>query len=318
MYRVAAALGAEAMYSPPQVSRRLVTAGLAALVADAANAEAQEVRRIGDPAPKPPEFGHFTRPDGDRPLADGKLVRGRRQISAAWFSDPTQRYRHFALGTDHEAAALVVAMKDLRVFKFTLPPDSVFEDREPRIVDVDGVDMIVAVRSYLKHGAALVLLAVGKDGLEIAAETPPIGQPFRWLNPAGVADFDGDGVLDLAFVRTPHIGGVLQVWTARRGKLVQTYETGDVSNHVVRSTHLNLSVVADFNGDKRPDLVIPTQDRYHLRFLTFDKGTVYEFAKMPLSAPASENFTLTSKDGRPAVLVGIGGGRTQLVQLPRG
>ncbi len=34
--------------------------------------------------------------------------------------------------------------------------------------------------------------------LSIIAETPPIGIPHRWLNPAGIADFDGDGVADLA------------------------------------------------------------------------------------------------------------------------
>jgi hypothetical protein len=309
---------------PSRRSRRAVMVGAAGFVASglittpSGPAAAQQLlRRLGDPAPLPPDTGQFTRPPADKPLPDGRLVRGNRQILAAWFSDPTQRYRHFALGTEHEAGALVVAMKDRRAFKFTLPADSVFEDREPRIVDVDGVDMVVAVRSYLKHGAVLALLTVGKDGLEIVAETPPIGQPFRWLNPAGVADFDGDGVLDLALVRTPHIGGILQVWTARMGKLVQTYETGDVCNHVVRSAHQNLSVVADFNGDGRPDLAIPSQDRSHLRFLTFARGNVVEFAKLPLSAPASENFTLTAKDSRPAVLVGIGGGRTQLVQLPR-
>jgi hypothetical protein len=188
-----------------RLSRRAVMVGAAGVVASelitnpSGPAAAQQLlRRLGDPAPLPPETGQFTRPPADKPLPDGRLVRGNRQILAAWFSDPTQRYRHFALGTEHEAGALVVAMKDRRAFKFTLPADSVFEDREPRIVDVDGVDMVVAVRSYLKHGAALALLAVGKDGLEIVAETPPIGQPFRWLNPAGVADFDGDGVLDLA------------------------------------------------------------------------------------------------------------------------
>jgi FG-GAP-like repeat len=303
-----------------KISRRAMTAGLLGLCTGTAQAQ-QPLRRLGDPDPKPTnlsENGYFTRPDKDVPLPDGKLVRGKRQISAAWFSDASQRYRHFALGTDHEPTSLVVAMKDLQVFKFTLPPDSVFEDREPRIVDIDGVDMIVAVRAYVKHGAALTLLAVGKNGLEIAAETPPIGQPFRWLNPAGVADFDGDGVLDLACVRTPHIGGVLQLWTARQGKLVQTYEEGDVSNHVNRSRHLNLSIVADFNGDGRMDLAIPSGDRSHLRYLAFDRGRVHEIGKVALMAPASENFTLTAKDGRPAVLVGIGGGRTQLVQLPRG
>jgi hypothetical protein len=305
------------------ITRRGVTAGLLTGLAStawapAAWAQTPQPRRLGDPEPSPnaeAPYGPFARPDGDTPLPDGKLVRGRRNIVAAWFSDPVQRYRHFALGSDHEPASLVVAMKDQLTHKFTLPKDSVFEDREPRIVNVDGIDMIVTVRAYLKHGAALALLAVGKEGLEIVAETPPIGQPFRWLNPAGVADFDGDGVLDLALVRTPHIGGVLQVWTAQHGKLVQTYETGNVSNHVVRSAQLNLSAVADFNGDGRPDLAIPSQDRHHLRFLSFAQGNVIDLGQVTLKAPASENFTLTMKGGQPAVHVGIGGGRTQLVQL---
>jgi FG-GAP-like repeat len=303
----------------PPITRRRFAAGLTAVTAhawfDAAAAQPPN-RRLGDPDVLPAASGtpRYRHPPHDKPLPDGRVAQGTGSISAAWFSDPTQRYRHFALGTEHEAASLVIALRDRRVLKFTLPADSVFEDREPRLVNVDGTDMVIAVRSYLKYGAALALLAVGANGIEIVAETTPIGMPFRWLNPAGAADFDGDGILDLALVLTPHIGGVLQVWTARGGKLVQTYELDDVSNHVVRSAHLSLSAVADFNGDGRPDLAIPSQDRRRLRFLSFAQGRVTEFASVDLLAPASENFTLVIKGGRPAVQVGIGGGRTQVVQ----
>ena len=31
------------------------------------------------------------------------------------------------------------------------------------------------------------------------AETPPTGSPNTWLNPAGIADFDGDGMADIAY-----------------------------------------------------------------------------------------------------------------------
>jgi hypothetical protein len=303
-----------------QLSRRLVAQGLigsALGIFTGQQALAGPPREVGDPEPTSDirlPMDHRPR-RGDRPLVDGKIARGNRQIVAAWFADPTDRYRHFCLGTEHEPASLVVALKDRRTVQFTLPADSVFEDRAPRLIDVDGVDMILTVRSYLKSGAALCLLGVGNNELEIVAETPPVGQPFRWLNPVGAADFDGDGVLDLALVRTPHIGGVLQIWTARGGKLEQTYEIDDVCNHVIGSPHQALSVIADFNGDGRPDLAVPSQDRRRLRFLSFSKGRVSEFGRVELTAPASENFVLSNKGGRLGVQVGFPGGRTQLVQL---
>ncbi len=260
------------------------------------------------------EAGPFKRPRHDSPLRDGKLARGSRDIVAAWFSDPTQRYRHFALGAEHEAGSLVVSMKDRRAYKLALPEDSVFEDREPRIVDIDGQDMVIAVRSYLKTGAALALIAVEPDkGLKIIAETPPIGRPFRWLNPVGVGDFDGDGVLDIALVRTPHIDGELQLWTARNGTLVQTLAVDDVCNHALKSPHLKLHAVADFNGDGVADLAIPSQNRRSLRFLSFRGGRVTEISRVELPAVAAEDFSVVMKGGSPAVVVGFNAGRTMIV-----
>lgn len=277
-------------------------------------------RRLGDPAPVDEyaaanEAGRFKRPRHDSPLRDGKIARGDRDIVAAWFSDPTQRYRHFALGAEHEPASLVVSMKDRRTYKMVLPDDSVFEDREPRIVDIDGQDMVVAVRSYLKTGAALALIAVVPEkGLKIIAETPPIGRPFRWLNPAGIADFDGDGVLDIALVRTPHIEGELQLWTARNGALVQTQALDDVCNHALRSPHLKLHAIADFNGDGVADLAIPSQNRRSLRFLSFRGGRITEFSRFELPAVAAEDFSVVTRAGRPAVVVGFSAGRSMVVE----
>lgn len=253
--------------------------------------------------------GRFNRPRHDKPLPDGRIARGNRTIQAAWFSDPTQRYRHFALGGDYEAASLVVAVAGQRAHKLTLPDDSVFEDREPRIVDIDGVDMVIAVRTYLRKGAALALVAVVDNAIKIVAETPPIGAPFKWLNPIGPADFAGDGILQIALVRTPHVDGQLQLWTARHGQMVQTAAVDDVCNHAMRSPFMKLHAIADFNGDGVPDLAVPSSDRRRLRFLSFRGGRARQFAEVELPAVAAEDFRVVTQAGKPAVEVGLSAGR---------
>ena len=271
---------------------------------------------LATPGTDPDPTGRFKKPRHDSPIAGGKLARGSRNIAAAWLSGPTQRYRHFALGGEHEAETLVVSTSDRRAYRLTLPADSVFEDREPRIADVDGdgQDEVIVVRSYLKSGAALAVAAVRNNELQIIAETPPIGQPFRWLNPAGVGDFDGDGKPEVALVRMPHLAGELELWAMRGGTLVKRYETDDVSNHAIRSTHLRLHAVADFNGDGLTDLAIPSFERRALRFLTVKGGRIREYARVELAGTAAEDFKLAVKDARPAVVVGFAGGRTVIVQ----
>ena len=252
---------------------------------------------------------------GEIRLKDAEVVRGTHTIAAAWFSEPSPRYRHMPFGGDQHPTALTVSTKEQRLLKFQLPKDSVFEDRLPRLVDLDGdgQEEIVVVRAYERRGAALAILAIRGNELQIIAETPPIGIPFRWLNPAGFGDFDGDGQIDIALVQTPHLEGELQIWTLREGKLVQIASTGDVSNHVFGSMHQKLSVVADFNGDGRPDIAIPSKDRYALRFLTLLKDELEELGVARLPAAAAEDFSLTVVNAKPSVRVGLAGGRAVVV-----
>ena len=243
-------------------------------------------------------------------LPDGRIAEGKRDVARAWLAEPTGRYDHGVLGDAIEAGSLVVERTDGRRDTVRLKPDAVFEDLEPRIADLDGDgrDRIVTVKSYLHRGSALAVIGERDGRFVIVAETPPIGAPHRWLNPAGIADFDGDGHKDIALVRMPHAAGVLELWTWRDASLQRTLELRDVSNHAIGSRVLRMSAVADFDGDGHADLAIPSFDRRELRIIAF-APKVRDIARIRLPARVTTEIgLLKDRGGAPAALIGLENG----------
>lgn len=212
-------------------------------------------------------------------LPDSQVVAGSKDIQWAWLGSPTSRYPHTALGSITHAGSLHVlttnATGQAQELTYKLPIYRVFEDRVPRLVDLDGDgrDEVVVIESDALRGAAVVVFGLrgGNTGMTLQelARSPHAGSTFRWLNPVGFADFDGDGRLDVASVTTPHIGGELVLYHYQPPKLSPYAEAMDVSNHRMGSLEQRLAVIVQTPG-MRPTVILPDMQHTALHALRWE------------------------------------------------
>jgi hypothetical protein len=198
----------------------------------------------------------------------------------AYYSNATARYAHGVLGDAIEAGTLRMEVRVpggpyLGACEAYVHHEdgTVFEDIAPRIADMDGDGLTdtVVVESKPGAGAALVVYGMKDGALARIGATPQIGRSHRWLAPAGIADLDGDGQNDVAYVETPHIGGTLRVWTMRDGALVQIAEAPGFSNHRIGEDWITGGVRDCGNG---PELVLPNFDWTRLMAVELRNGAL--------------------------------------------
>ncbi len=151
---------------------------------------------------------------------------------------PTDRYDHAVLGDALEWGGLRLTVETcppcatprLQTIDVTLPDSHVFEDVTARVVDVtgDGLAEVVVVQTHIRRGASLAVYdAFGRR----MAATPFIGQRHRWLAPAGVGDFDGDGQIEIAYVDRPHLLRELVFVRLQGDRLQEVGRVPDLTNH---------------------------------------------------------------------------------------
>ena len=279
-------------------------------------------------------------PPANTPLAAQKRIpgsqvtKGQLDIAWAWLGSPTRRYPHGALGSQVHAASLHVvtetplkAYGPPKVLSVELPLTRVFEDRLLRLADLDGdgKDEIIVVESDAFQGSSVVVYGLrstptgasaksrSQTRLVELARSPAAGSTFRWLNPVGVADFDGDGMMDIASVTTPHIGGVLTLYHYTPPKLVPFAKAMDVSNHKMGALEQRLASIVNLPG-QRPTIIVPDMTLTALHALRWeDPGQWKELADVkPLQAQVDRITPLP--DGACITLVDTSAWRVRLTQ----
>ncbi len=183
---------------------------------------------------------------------------GQDRITAAKLSLPTDRYDHAVLGDAIEWGGLDLTVtidgqtKNLRI---TLPETRVFEDITARLADLtgDGAPEVIVVETDIAKGASLTVY--GPQG-KIAA-TPPIGQTHRWLAPAAIADFDGDGRPDIAYIDRPHLLRELVFVRLTGNNLTEFARLPGLTNHRIGDSTIT-SAARDCGAG--PEVLLPNAD----------------------------------------------------------
>lgn len=178
----------------------------------------------------------------------------------AQYALPTSEYAHGILGDKIEAKQLVV-VADSVFYELILSENFVFEDIYPRLFDIDGDEQpeVITIRTHKSLGAGIAIYKIEKNKLVEFASVKEIGRTFRWLNIVAINDIDNDGITELAWIETPHIGGILKVAKIKEGELMVLDEAKHYSNHAIGERNLCLSVLTRSEGQNI--IYVPNQIR---------------------------------------------------------
>jgi hypothetical protein len=218
--------------------------------------------------------------------AIAKSVNGR---FYAQYAMPTSKYSHGVLGDQIEAEKLVV-VRDSTFYELVLAENFVFEDIRPRLYDVDGDgDMeIITIRTDLTNGAGIAIYKIQDGEIREYSSIREIGKSNRWLNIVAIDDLDNDGIVEIVWIETPHIGGVLKIARISNGVLDVISEEAGYSNHGLGDRNLCLSVLTDQMTSKV--FYVPIQNRLKIVGFEFKDDELMKVEEINLEVDFSESL----------------------------
>jgi hypothetical protein len=207
----------------------------------------------------------------------------------AQYVSPTNKYTHGVLGDRIEAEGLVVVVDGV-FYELELDENQVFEDIRPRLYDVtgDGELEFVTIRTNIETGAGIAIYKIINDRLVLYASVTEIGSFSRWLNIVVIDDLDKDGIVELVWVETPHIGGILKVAKIHFGLLRVLDEEEQYSNHGLGERNLCMSVLTDQSNQKV--FYVPNQSRNKIVGFSFEDNNFTLFEEVDLDVDFSETL----------------------------
>jgi PAS domain-containing protein len=221
---------------------------------------------------------------------------------------PTGRYGHGVLGDAIEAGgvALVATQGGLRTLaqiEFAAP--LVAEGIMPTWIDWDGDGRRDIVVTLSDDSSGARVAAFGEDGSSLGMGEA-FSQGFRWRHQIAFAPFASDGVEELAVVRTPHIGGVVEFYRRRGNEMERVAQLGGYTSHVIGTRNLDMALAGDFDGDGALEVLLPNQELTHLGAVGRRADGARLIWQVEIGSRATTNLAAAAlDDGR--LLVGIGG-----------
>lgn len=197
-----------------------------------------------------------------RPLPDARIVVHGKQL--ALLAEATTAYAHGVLGDSIEAGAISLLDLDGTAEQsrvISLPEGDVVEGIWPISADVtgDGAADLVVTLSNAVGGARI---GAWDDIADTWLLGPSIGTGYRWRHVIAVGPFAPSGQAEIAVVRTPHIGGILEFYSPGTPEsLVVTATRSGVTSHRLGSRNLDMGLAGDFDGDGTPEVVLPDMSR---------------------------------------------------------
>lgn len=228
---------------------------------------------------------------------------------------PTPRYAHGVLGDATEAAAVsLIDPGGGGTVVIPIPAPDVIEGISTIWADLDedGARELIVTLSNESDGARVA--AFTEAGAPLAAG-PPIGQGYRWRHQLAVAPFGPAGEVELAVIKTPHIGGIVELYR-RAGDALEIVATrGTYRTHSIGSRNLDLALAADLDGDGRTELLVPNQEQSSLAAVRHTAQGLEEPWSLDLGGPGAVGSNLAAcrhPDGGISVGLGLTDGRLRV------